>query len=94
MRNRWFPLRIADYVPATQLKHLKAEGVTMARDPDFGVRVALEEVEEDASDFLSQSRNYVRPIELEFLSVRTLCYVFRDSRQYADGSSPQGLWSS
>lgn len=70
MRNRWFPSRIADYVPAVQLKQLKAQGVDMSRDFTYGVRVALEEVEEDEQDFIQQSKHYVRPIEIDFLSVR------------------------
>ena len=47
MRNRWFPARVADYVPFQQLKVLKSQEVDMQRDVSFGVRVNLEEAEED-----------------------------------------------
>ncbi|KAF2687549.1 hypothetical protein K458DRAFT_441293 [Lentithecium fluviatile CBS 122367] len=69
MRNRWFPSRIADYVPAMQLKKLKAQGVEMQRDPLFGVKAPLEEaVEEDEDYFAGPKQHYVRPIEVELLS--------------------------
>ncbi|UPX14680.1 uncharacterized protein EKO05_0005155 [Ascochyta rabiei] len=68
MRNRWFPARVADYVPFKQLKLLKAQDVDLARDTTFGVRVSLEEVEEDAEDLSLPRKPYVRPIELELLS--------------------------
>ncbi|KAF2191238.1 hypothetical protein K469DRAFT_622729 [Zopfia rhizophila CBS 207.26] len=67
MRNRWFPFRIADYVPAAQLKQLKAEGVTMARDVEFGIQRTLAEVEEEEEEIV-QSTHYVRPVEIDFLS--------------------------
>jgi hypothetical protein len=69
MRNRWFPARVADYVPATQLKQLKAQEADMARDFTFGVRLNLEEVEEEEQDFMRQPNYYVRPIEIDVLSV-------------------------
>jgi len=71
MRNRWFPARIADYVTPHQLKQLQAEGVEMARDVNFGVRAPLEEEEADS---LAQQpkQHYVRPIEIDMLSVRAL----------------------
>jgi hypothetical protein len=68
MRNRWFPARVANYVPATQMKQLKAQDVDMGRDFTFGVRLNLEEVEEEEEDFL-QPKRYVRPIEIDVLSV-------------------------
>ncbi|RMZ71701.1 ribosomal l9 rnase h1 [Pyrenophora seminiperda CCB06] len=69
MRNRWFPARIADYVPAPQLKQLKAQDADMARDPSFGIRANLEEVEEDDDDdSMWQQRHYIRPIEIAVLS--------------------------
>jgi hypothetical protein len=74
MRNRWFPARIADYVPFTQLKQLKARDVDMERDFTFGVRVNLEEVEETAEDLLAPKKRQVRPIEIEVLSV-CLCHA-------------------
>ncbi|KAH6616275.1 hypothetical protein C7974DRAFT_401513 [Boeremia exigua] len=67
MRNRWFPARVADYVPFLQLKALKAQDVDMQRDPTFGVEVALEEAN-DAELDLAPRRPYVRPIEIEMLS--------------------------
>lgn len=70
MRNRWFPARVADYVPFQQLKVLKSQEVDMQRDVSFGVRVNLEEAEEDSEDFLAPRKPYVRPIEIELLSVR------------------------
>jgi hypothetical protein len=69
MRNRWFPARVADYVPFKQLKLLKAQEVDMQRDTTFGVRVALEEVEEEEEDLLAPRKPYVRPIEIDVLSV-------------------------
>lgn len=69
MRNRWFPARIADYVPATQLKQLKAQDVDMARDVTFGVRLNLEEAEEEEGSLTKQPKHYVRPIEIDVLSV-------------------------
>ncbi|KAF1947839.1 hypothetical protein EJ02DRAFT_449316 [Clathrospora elynae] len=68
MRNRWFPARVANYVPATQMKQLKAQEVDMGRDFTFGVRLNLEEAEEEEDDFMSQSKHYVRPIEIDVLS--------------------------
>lgn len=69
MRNRWFPARIADYVPFAQLKQMKAQEVDMARDFTFGVKVNLEEVEEEDHGLLEQPKRYVRPIEIDVLSV-------------------------
>jgi hypothetical protein len=69
MRNRWFPARVADYVPFTQLKVLKARDVAMERDFTFGVRLNLEEVEEEAEDLLAPKKRHVRPIEIDVLSV-------------------------
>lgn len=68
MRNRWFPARVADYIPFKQLKLLKAQEVDMQRDTTFGVRVALEEVDEE-EDLLTPRKPYVRPIEIDVLSV-------------------------
>jgi hypothetical protein len=76
MRNRWFPSRIADYIPAIQLKQLKAQGVEMARDFGFGVQAPLEEMEDHESESPKSSKPYVRPIELELLSVCPLCLLF------------------
>ena len=82
MRNRWFPRRIANYVPAAQLKQLKAEGVAMERDVDFGVRRPLMEVEdggedggEDGEEEAGQRTHYVRPVEINFLTV--WCSIFK-----------------
>ena len=69
MRNRWFPARVADYVPFTQLKELKARAVDMERDFTFGVRANLEEVEDEAEDLLTPKKRHVRPIEIDVLSV-------------------------
>jgi hypothetical protein len=68
MRNRWFPARVADYVPAIQLKQLKARELDFSRDVTFGVRANLEEAEEDDEDMITP-RRYVRPIEIDVLSV-------------------------
>lgn len=68
MRNRWFPARVADYVPATQMKQLKAQDVDMGRDFSYGVRLNLEEAEEEEVDFMKQPKHYVRPIEIDVLS--------------------------
>jgi hypothetical protein len=69
MRNRWFPARVANYVPATQMKQLKAQEVDMARDFTFGVRLNLEEAEEEEEEYRRQPKHYVRPIEIDMLSV-------------------------
>ncbi|KAL6711135.1 hypothetical protein ACN47E_005666 [Coniothyrium glycines] len=69
MRNRWFPARVADYVPAAQIKQLKLEDVDLARDFSFGVRVDLEEAEdEDDEDHMKQLNRTVRPIAIDLLS--------------------------
>lgn len=78
MRNRWFPARIADYVPVVQLKQLKARDVDMARDFSYGVRLNLEEVEEE--EIISQPRQFVRPIEIEVLSVCFLLTAYPSVR--------------
>jgi hypothetical protein len=67
MRNRWFPARIADYVPAVQLKQLKAQNLEFSRDFAYGVRANLEEAEED-EEVAAYTRR-VRPIEIDVLSV-------------------------
>ncbi|KAH7400663.1 hypothetical protein DE146DRAFT_653595 [Phaeosphaeria sp. MPI-PUGE-AT-0046c] len=66
MRNRWFPARVADYVPAVQLKQLKARDLDLSRDFTYGVRATLEEVEED-EEVVAFARQ-VRPIEIDVLS--------------------------
>jgi len=75
MRNRWFPARVANYVPAPQLKQLKASKVDMARDVAYGVRLNLEEEQENEADEADGEghgapKHQVRPIEIEVLSVR------------------------
>jgi hypothetical protein len=66
-------MRLADYVPFMQLKKLKADGVPMTRDFEFGVQQPLQEVDEDDLGELQQKpKHYVRPIEIDVLSVRTL----------------------
>jgi hypothetical protein len=74
MRNRWFPSRIADYVTPLQLKQLEKDGVDTSRDFTFGVRVPLEETEEDQDLLQMPKQHYVRPIEIDMLSVRRPCY--------------------
>lgn len=69
MRNRWFPARIADYVPATQLKQLKLQDMDLARDFSYGVRARLEEVEDEEQDYAKQPQRFVRAIEIDVLSV-------------------------
>jgi hypothetical protein len=68
MRNRWFPARVADYVPVLQLKKLKAQDLDFSRDFTYGVRANLEEVEEEDADLIAP-RRFVRPIEIDVLSV-------------------------
>lgn len=80
MRNRWFPARVADYVPFTQMKQLKAQDVDMARDFTFGVRVNLEEVEEEEEEYMKQPKRFVRPIEIDVLSVRCALFSTADER--------------
>lgn len=62
-------MRVADYVPVMRVKQLKAQDVNLERDMNFGVREALEEVEEDPEVAQKPRQNYVRPIEIEQLSV-------------------------
>jgi hypothetical protein len=69
MRNRWFPARVANYVPAIQMKQLKAQEVDMSRDFSYGVRLNLEEAEEEEEEAMSQPKHYLRPIEIDVLSV-------------------------
>lgn len=69
MRNRWFPARIADYVPAAQLKQLKQQDIDLTRDVSFGVRNKLEEVEDEEQDYSKAPERYVRPIEIDVLGV-------------------------
>jgi hypothetical protein len=68
MRNRWFPARVADYVPVLQLKKLKAQDLDFSRDFTYGVRANLEEVEEEDADLIAP-RRFVRPIEIDPLTV-------------------------
>ena len=85
MRNRWFPKRIADYVPAIQLKQLNAEGVVMGRDFEFGMLRPRSQGEEEGpaevnklellSRLIRHPKNYVRPIEIDFLSVWVIYYT-------------------
>jgi len=92
MRNRWFPQRLADYVPVTQLKQLKAEGVSIGRDTEFGVVRPLQEDLDVDSELETQRKHYVRPVEVNFLSV---CPRIRlPERTSADFPSPSALWSS
>lgn len=74
MRNKWFPARVADYVPALQLKQLKAQEVDMTRDTTFGVKIPLEEAEDDVELSQKPKQHYVRPIEIELLSVRIVIH--------------------
>lgn len=37
MRNKWFPLRTAEYIPMQELKQLRANDTPMERDFNFGV---------------------------------------------------------
>jgi hypothetical protein len=89
MRNRWFPACVADYVPAVQLKQLKAQELDFARDFSYGVRVNLEEVEED--DEVVAHQRYVRPIEINVLSV---CDELSSYVAVTDKTSLSDPWSS
>ncbi|KAH8732515.1 hypothetical protein GQ44DRAFT_602853 [Phaeosphaeriaceae sp. PMI808] len=78
MRNRWFPARVADYVPAVQLKQLKTQELDMSRDFTYGVRLNLEEAEPEEELVLAR-KPYVRPIEIDVLSperTMELIYTF------------------
>lgn len=89
MRNRWFPARVADYVPATQLKQLKAQDPDLSRDFSYGVRANLEEAEEEDDEFIAR-RPYVRPIEIDVLSV---CDSTMMEQSVANNRSPNVLLS-
>ncbi|KAF2747374.1 hypothetical protein M011DRAFT_402907 [Sporormia fimetaria CBS 119925] len=68
MRNKWFPQRLADYVPWQKVKQLKKDNVTIGRDPEFGVQRALQEDEVEDSELVQQRKPYVRPVEIDFIS--------------------------
>ena len=38
MRNIWYPGKVAEYVPALQLRDLSRSGMSMVRDYQFGAR--------------------------------------------------------
>jgi len=61
-------MRLADYVPAVQLKQLKAEGVPIGRDTEFGVVRPLHE-EGNEADAEAERKHYVRPVEVNYLTV-------------------------
>ncbi|KAL5120618.1 hypothetical protein ACEQ8H_001366 [Pleosporales sp. CAS-2024a] len=67
MRNRWFPARVADYVPAVQLQQLRAQDVAVARDLAFGLRLPLEEPDAPDAEAPPPAR-HVRPVEVDVLS--------------------------
>lgn len=92
MRNRWFPQRLADYVPVAQLKQLKKEGVTIGRDTEFGVVRPLQEDFDVDNELEQQRKHYVRPVEVDFLSVRSPMLEMWQ-RILADLYSPHDLWS-
>ncbi|KAF2200702.1 hypothetical protein GQ43DRAFT_395835 [Delitschia confertaspora ATCC 74209] len=66
MRNKWLPMRLANYVPQAEVKQLKAQGTIIQRDFEFGVKRPLVEVETQEEDV--EPTHYVRPVEIEFLS--------------------------
>ncbi|GAB7339386.1 hypothetical protein MBLNU457_6024t1 [Dothideomycetes sp. NU457] len=49
MRNEWYPRRLADYVPYTQKKELKANDVSTERDFDFMAERPEEDSLEEAA---------------------------------------------
>lgn len=75
MRNRWLPMRLADYVPKAEVDKLKADNVPIQRDFEFGVVRPLVEVDAPKEDF--EQTHYVRPVEIELLTVRT-CEIRHD----------------
>jgi hypothetical protein len=79
MRNKWFPKRLADYVPISQLKQLKADGASIGRDTEFGIQISLQE-EEVEPELIQQHKNKVRPVELNLL---TVCLPIAESTQTA-----------
>lgn len=89
MRNRWFPARVANYVTAIQLKQLKKQDLEFARDFSYGVRENLEEEEEDEEVVAHQ--RYVRPIEIDVLSVCADLPFYMTDTDKASLSDP---WSS
>ncbi len=91
MRNRWFPGRIADYVPNTQVKQLKAQNIDIVRRLDFGVEEELEEEEEQAET--AQKQYHVRPIEIDVLSVCLKSWQ-QSLLTRANNTSLNGPWSS
>ena len=60
---------MAEYVSASDLKELKQESIDIERNFTFGVEAPAQEIVNREDE--EQSKPYVRPIELEFLSV---CY--------------------
>ena len=60
---------MAEYVSASELKELKQQNIDIERNFTFGVEAPAQEMVDREDE--EQSKPYVRPIELEFLSV---CY--------------------
>jgi hypothetical protein len=77
MRNQWLPRRIADYVPVAQVKKLKADNVPIERDFTFGVARTLVEAEAPKQEV--EEKHYVRPVEIQFLSVRASACGIHDT---------------
>jgi hypothetical protein len=57
------------------MKQLKTQEVDMARDFTFGVRLNLEEAEEEEEDFM-RPKHYVRPIEIDVLRVCSTVRIY------------------
>jgi len=58
---------MAEYVSASELKKLKQQNVDIERDFVFGIEAPAQEIVDRENE--ERSKPYVRPIELEFLSV-------------------------
>lgn len=84
-------MRLADYVPAVQLKQLKAEGVPIGRDPEFGVVRNLQE--EPDAEAEGERRHYVRPVEVKYLTVGHPRPPLSRALELTNIPSPSGPWN-
>jgi hypothetical protein len=60
MRNEWFPLRIAEYVPQKEVRALRLSNTTMERDVEFGISDLAAQISKSAADKQRQEEYTVR----------------------------------
>jgi len=81
MRNKWFPERLAEYIPAIETKQLRANGTVVSRDFDFGVDRSRIEIAEEAQEQeeLEVARKPIEPEGISPERSRELMNIFVDS---------------